>query len=273
MKRIIVFASMLIIASCTKPEQSVPLPAAPNDSTVESGKCVPVKIIRENILDLTNTSQWVDSIMYDSTDIISLVRLYPSTNEKTKFVYSSGRVDSIIKTTGTSVNNVTRLNYNSSGKLSSKTLYSSSGSVIENTLYTYSGSTLMQKKHVDAFNGDTTTVSYHYNTSGFVDTVYRYGKNMKFVDKYWYTYSVMPNKWLEDVGQLDVYFHLDEDNESIIYDALLSSDKLPNQVTYYDGSTTTVHVLNYQINYNGYVDKVLDGAKTMITIVNNCNFN
>lgn len=263
--RAIIMLSLLLVA-CGK-DNSTTLPTTQEPSGKDTLTCKPTKVILSTDFDLSDTSPYSYTFVYNGASIQSLNRsvgnvsytfLYNGTTPiKRDKVVSAGIVgtDSIFLT-GSSVSNVRHYE---------------SGTLYDEIKYTYAGSAIA-KKQLFHYGTTTSTSNNNYSYTGsLISKVERFSSSGSLYDSYTYTYGTQANKLFKQNVLIDLYLHLDEDLESVIYDGLFNNDTLISNVIYTEiGKSPVSYSITYDMNTNGYPINVKANGKTIISFEYDC---
>jgi YD repeat-containing protein len=161
--------------------------------------------------------------------------------------------------------------YNSNGKPVTETLTNDAGVQDYQMSYQYNSLDQLTRKTFTDLRSNTSSYDSYTYSSGNLSRVERYDYQGNLVDSYTYSYGATDNKLALNSVQLNEVLHLDDDMESLIYDALLSDSKLMNAITYTAvGKSAVVYNITYDLNANGYPEAVKSNGRTIITNQFNC---
>lgn len=254
------------MAACSKNNDSNPSTSNPSGNNTSTVKCQPIQISLSTDFDLASNVPWTNTISYTGNDISSITR--NSDNVKTTYSYLNGRISKYTRFF-TSATLADTFFYDVSGNIAKEeTFYN--GTLTDIDSFTYTGSQRTAAYHRSAGSSALSKKLYSYS-NGLVSKVERYDVNGNMYDSYTYTYGTSLNKLYNDDKQIDIYFHNDEDMESVIYDGILNNGMMINNITYTEtGKPGVTYAITADTNTNGYPLSIKYNGKQIIGFDYNC---
>ncbi len=262
----ILLALALLFASCGKDNASTPTPNNPNQPG--NLTCKPVKVDLATDFDLSDTSPYSYSISYNGSSIQSLTRSVSSTQYDYK--YNAALPVKRDKTVSGVSKGVDSFFFNTSNSIDLLKHYEN-GTLYDAIKWQYSSSRLTKKEFTHYGSSITTAYNTYVVANNNVSKVERYTSGGTMYDNYMYAYGAQENKLYKQNKLIDLFLHMDEDMESIVYDALLNSESLVEKIIYTEvGKSTITYNITYDMNNNGYPVQVKSNGKTIITFEYDC---
>lgn len=262
---LLILATICILSACQKDSST---PSKPKPDPVRQDTCLPTLISFSTDFDLSDVLPWTKAISYSGKKLSGIERNPGS--DKFLFSYNSGypvRVDR--PNSGT--NTFDSILYDGSMRIISVKHYSN-GLLSDTKDYQYNNG--QRTKIIFTYYGSTISVSnnvYSYNNN-LLQKVERFDTNGNLYDSYTYAYSNVANKLFVENNLIDIYFHYDEDMESVVYDGLLNNSFLISSISYTEGSNPPqTFAITYDMNSQGYPTKVNSNNSQIIAIQYQCN--